>query len=484
MNSGSIRPNLIGGAWEPGEQTSLDLNPSDLDDVIGEFAQASDAQVDRAVACARAAAPGWATGSAQHKAEVLDRIASGIAERREDVARLLAREEGKTLAEARGEVARAVGSFKFYAQEALRVPGERLPAIRAGIDVEVTREPVGVVGVIAPWNFPIAIPAWKIAPALAYGNAVVFKPADLVPATAWALAEIIHASGLPAGCFNLVMGAGRSVGQRIVDHPDVDAISFTGSVAVGRRVLSAAVARGARVQVEMGGKNPLVVLADADLERAVDCTIQGAFFSTGQRCTATSRVIVDKRVHRAFRDRLLARMTELRVGHALDPASDIGPAVDRSQLETDLRYVAIGQAEGARLLVGGQPLEREHRGHYLSPALFDECDNAMRICREEIFGPVAALIVVDGYEQALAVANDTEFGLSAGICTGSLKFATHFKRHARAGLVMVNAPTAGVDYHAPFGGVKSSSHGAREQGRYAVDFYTTVKTAYTAWEFG
>jgi len=379
-----------------------------------------------------------------------------------------------------GEATRAGHIFKFFAGEALRLAGEKLPSVRPGIDVEVTREPIGVVGLITPWNFPIAIPAWKIAPALAYGNAVVFKPADLVPGCAWVLAEILAKSGVPAGVFNLVMGRGSVVGEALVNDPDVAAISFTGSVGTGRAIAAKAVARMAKVQLEMGGKNPLVVLDDADLPTAVNAATQGAYFSTGQRCTASSRLIVTAGIH----DRFVAAMTEklksLKIDDALTAGTDIGPVVDPSQLDQDLRYLEIGKSEGAKLVWGGERLKRAAEGYYLSPALFTEANNGMRVAREEIFGPVACVIRAKDYDEALALANDTEFGLCAGIVTTSLKHASHFKRHAQAGMVMVNLPTAGVDYHVPFGGRKGSSYGPREQGRYAAEFFTVVKTAYTA----
>jgi aldehyde dehydrogenase (NAD+) len=337
-----------------------------------------------------------------------------------------------------------------------------------------------VVGLITPWNFPVAVPAWKIAPALAFGNTVVFKPADLVPGCAWALAEIISRSGLPAGAFNMVLGKGRLIGEALVTHRSVAGISFTGSVEVGQSIARHCAARMAKVQLEMGGKNPLVVLDDADLPTAVNAAINGSFFSTGQRCTASSRLIVTEAIHDRFVRAMVERMASLKVDDALAPGTEIGPVVDQSQLEKDLAYVELGKKEGALLVAGGRPLERPKKGYYLAPALFTDATNAMRISREEIFGPVAGVIRVRDYEEALAVANDTPFGLSAGICTSSLKHASHFKRHAQAGMVMVNLPTAGVDYHVPFGGRKSSSYGSREQGRYAAEFYTTVKTCYIA----
>jgi acyl-CoA reductase-like NAD-dependent aldehyde dehydrogenase len=377
-------------------------------------------------------------------------------------------------------VGRAGQIFKFFAGEALRIPGEKIASVRPGLDVDVTREPLGVVGIITPWNFPIAIPAWKVAPALAYGNCVVLKPADLVPGSAWALADIIARSGLPAGVFNLVMGRGREVGQTLLDDTRVQAITFTGSVATGRRVAQSCVARLAKFQLEMGGKNPLVVADDADLAVAVNCAVQGAFYSTGQRCTASSRLIVTAGIHDRFVAALTEAMGKLNVGDAREKGVDIGPVVDPSQLEQDRNYIRIGQEEGATLAWGGAMVERRTRGHFLQPTLLTGASNTMRSSREEIFGPVASVIRVRDYDEALATANDTDFGLTAGICTTSLKLATHFKRNAQAGMVMVNVPTAGVDFHVPFGGRKGSSYGPREQGRYAAEFYTTVKTAYTA----
>ena len=472
--------NYIGGEWVAGASYSTNINPSDLSDSLGEYAQADAAQVSAAIAAAREAFPAWSTSGIQARADALDKVGSEILARREELGQLLAREEGKTLPESIGEVARAGNIFKFFAGECLRQSGELLASVRPGIAVEVTREPLGVIGLITPWNFPIAIPAWKIAPALAYGNCVVIKPADLVPGCAWALAEIISRAGFPAGVFNLVMGSGRVVGEALVNDKRVDGISFTGSVGVGRGIAAACVARGAKVQLEMGGKNPQVILDDADLKTAVELSVQSAFFSTGQRCTASSRLIVTAGIYDRFVAAMAERVGQLKVGHALKAGIDIGPVVSQAQLEQDLRYIDIGRDEGARLVTGGQRVSCETEGYFLAPTLFADSDAAMRISREEIFGPVANIVRVANYEEALAMANDTEFGLSAGIATTSLKYAQHFKRHAQAGMVMVNLPTAGVDYHVPFGGRKGSSYGPREQGRYAQEFYTTVKTSYIA----
>jgi alpha-ketoglutaric semialdehyde dehydrogenase len=477
-----MHDNYINGEWTQGARASRNINPSDTRDVVGEYAQADAAQTGAAIAAAQAAFPAWSLSTPQQRFDLLDAVGSEILARRAELGDLLAREEGKTLPEAVGEVARAGNIFKFFAGEALRPGGEMLPSVRPGIGVEITREPLGVVGIITPWNFPIAIPAWKIAPALAHGNCVVFKPADLVPGSAWALADILSRSGLPKGVFNLVMGRGTEVGATLLDDARVNGITFTGSVATGQRVAAACVARMAKFQLEMGGKNPMVVLDDADLDVAVNCAVQSGFFSTGQRCTASSRVIVTEGIHDRFVAAVVARMKALKIDDARKAGTDIGPVVDDRQLAQNLDYVRIAQGEGAQLAWGGQARDRNadgQPGFFMTPALFTETSAAMRINREEVFGPVVSVLRVRGYDEALAVANDTPFGLASGIATTSLKHATHFKRHSQAGMVMVNLPTAGVDYHVPFGGRKGSSYGPREQGRYAAEFYTTVKTAYT-----
>jgi len=473
--------NFIAGEWIAAAEQAPDINPSNTGEVVGEFPRATKADADRAIAAAKAAFPAWSRSTPQERHDALKRIGDAILARKDELGAILSREEGKTLPEGIGEVVRAGQIFLFFSGEALRQSGDILGSVRPGVGVEVTREAVGVIGLITPWNFPAAIPAWKIAPALCYGNTVVLKPAELVPATAHALAEIIAQAGLPAGVFNLVMGRGSVVGEAMLASPDVAAISFTGSVATGRKLAATCVAASPmkKVQLEMGGKNPFVILDDADLKVAVETSVNGAFFSTGQRCTASSRLIVTDGIHDAFVAAMVERLQGLKVDDALKAGTHIGPVVDQSQLEQDLSYIKIGKDEGATLAFGGNQLKRETPGFFLEPALFTGVANSMRIAREEIFGPVAAVVRVKNYEEALAAANDTEFGLSAGICTTSLKYASHFKRNAEAGMVMVNLPTAGVDYHVPFGGRKGSSYGPREQGRYAAEFYTTVKTAYT-----
>jgi acyl-CoA reductase-like NAD-dependent aldehyde dehydrogenase len=473
--------NFIGGEWVEAKDKAPDLNPSNTKDVVGEFPRASAADAEKAIAAAKAAFPAWSRSSIQERHDILKKIGDEIIARKDELGKLLSREEGKTLAEGVGETVRAGQIFQFFAGECVRMAGEKIASTRPGVDVEITREPLGVIGMITPWNFPIAIPAWKIAPALAYGNCVVLKPADLVPASAHALSEIIVKAGIPAGVFNLVMGRGSVVGEAILKSKDVTAISFTGSVPTGRKIAATCVESNPmkKVQLEMGGKNPMVVLDDADLKTAVEASVNGAFFSTGQRCTASSRLIVTKGIHDKFVDAMAERMKTLVIDDALKAGTHIGPVVDQSQLDQNLSYLKIGQGEGAKLKAGGELLNRDTPGFFMAPALFTDVTNKMRVAREEIFGPVATVIAAKDYDEALAIANDTEFGLSAGICTTNLKYASHFKRNSEAGMVMVNLPTAGVDYHVPFGGRKGSSYGPREQGRYAQEMYTVVKTAYT-----
>ncbi|WP_421759343.1 aldehyde dehydrogenase family protein [Devosia sp.] len=474
-----LHKNLINGEWV-GSDGIDNINPSNTNEVVGVYARASVQDTLDAIAAAKAAFPAWSRSGIMQRWEVLSKTAHEILARREELGMLLSREEGKTLAEGIGEATRAGQIFEFFAGEALRLSGESVPSVRPGVGVEMTREAVGVVGIITPWNFPIAIPAWKIAPAICYGNTVVFKPADLVPGCSWAIVDILHRNGLPKGVLNLVMGKGSVVGQTMLDSRDIAAQTFTGSVGTGRRVAEASVKVMRKFQLEMGGKNPTIVLDDADLKVAVESTAQSAFYSTGQRCTASSRLIVTEGIHDKFVAALTERIRNLKVGDAISKETEIGPVVDAGQLKQDTDYIEIGKGEGARLVVGGDLVKRDNPGFFLQPALFTEVNNNMRIAREEIFGPVAAVIKVKDYEEALAVANDTEFGLSAGIVTTSLKYATHFKRNAEAGMVMVNVPTAGVDFHVPFGGRKGSSYGPKEQGKYAAEFFTQVKTAYTA----
>ncbi|MEM6588829.1 MAG: aldehyde dehydrogenase family protein [Pseudomonadota bacterium] len=472
--------NHIAGDWVDGESTIENRNPSDLNDMIGHFAQANNAQLSDAIAAARAAQIEWAAYGIERKQAVLMDIGNEMMARAEELGTLLSREEGKPLAEGKGEVYRAGQFFTYYAHETLRQLGENADSVRPGIEVDVRREPVGTVAVISPWNFPTATASWKIAPALAFGNAVIWKPANITPASAVALTEIIARQDIPAGLFNLVMGAGSSVGQALVESPKINAISFTGSVPVGRGIAQAAVGNFTKLQMEMGSKNALAVMEDGDLDIAVAVALGGAFGGTGQKCTASSRLIVHEAVHDAFVDKLVAGAKAMKVGHALGESTQMGPVVSQQQLDENLAYVELGKSEGAELACGGTRLEMETDGYYMSPGVFLNTTNTMRINREEMFAPLTSVIKVGSYDEALAVVNDTEFGLTSGIVTRDLARATHFQRNAETGVVTVNLPTAGTDYHVPFGGRGQSSYGPREQGTYAKEFYTTVKTAYIA----
>ena len=469
--------NLIDGEWVTSDDKSTNINPANVEEVIGLYARASASDVSDAAKAAHIASETWRYSSPQIRADLLEKIASAILSRKDEIGRLLAREEGKTLPEAVGETVRAAQIFKFFSGEALRVTGDALASVRPDMDVEVTREPLGTIGIITPWNFPIAIPAWKIAPALAYGNTVLFKPADLTPGCGHMLASIIHQAGCPKGVFNLVMGRGSVVGEAMVENPLINGISFTGSVPIGRALAVKAAEHMKKLQLEMGGKNPMVVMDDADLDVSIPVCINGAFFSTGQRCTASSRLLVHEKIYDDFVMKLSSETKKLTVGDPLEDGIAIGPVVSENQLKGNLDYVALAQQEGADV-VGGERLNLSTNGFFQSPAIFLNATNEMRIAQEEIFGPCATVIKIGNIDDAIETANNTQFGLSAGICTSSLRNAREFKRRSRAGMVMVNVPTAGVDYHVPFGGTKGSSYGAREQGRYAIEFYTSVKTSY------
>ena len=469
---------LIGGEWVGGDARIESLNPSDTRDIVARAPGDDGTAMRAAIAAAVGAFPSWSEASPEARSDVLDRAGTLILERRNQLGLLLAREEGKTLPEGIGEVTRAGRIFKFFGGEALRRTGVTVDSTRPGVECATYRQPLGVFGLISPWNFPIAIPAWKSAPALAFGNTVVLKPASLTPAIAAAMAEIVQEAGAPKGVFNLVFG-GSAAGTALVQDPRVAGISFTGSQSVGTGIGKLAMDRQARIQMEMGGKNPLVVLDDADLDRAVMCALDGAFFASGQRCTASSRIIVTAGIYDRFVAALTAKVAALRVGDALDADTKIGPVASQAQLDTVLSYIDIAAKEGARRAAGGERLQLEKPGYYVSPALLVDTKPNMRVNCEEIFGPVASVVRVKDYEEALAAANAGEFGLSAGICTTSLKHAHHFTRHVRAGVTMVNLPTAGIDYHVPFGGTRKSSYGPREQGAAAVEFYTQMKTAYT-----
>jgi aldehyde dehydrogenase (NAD+) len=470
--------NYIAGEWVAGDAAIENRNPSDLSDVIGHYAQASSAQLDAALDAAHSAQREWAAYPLERKQNVLMAIGNELMARAEELGTLLSREEGKPFAEGKGEVFRAGQFFTYYAAEILRQIGDTADSVRPGVEIDVRREPVGVVAVISPWNFPTATASWKIAPALAFGNAVIWKPANLTPASAHALTEIISRQDIPKGLFNLVMGSGGSVGQRLVESPAVNAISFTGSVPVGKGIAAAAIQNLTKVQMEMGSKNALAVMDDADLDLAVTLALGGAFGGTGQKCTASSRLVVHEGIHDAFIEKLVAGAQAMVVDHALKDGTQIGPVVSEGQLAENLAWVEKGRAEGAELACGGERLNRDTEGYYMSPGVFLNTTNQMEINREEMFAPLTSVIKVGSYDEALSVVNDTRFGLTSGIVTQSLARATHFRRNARTGVVTVNLPTAGTDYHVPFGGRGESSYGAREQGSYAAEFYTTVKTAY------
>jgi len=468
---------VIAGRAVPGVEERPNVNPSDTSDVLAEASAADADMAQWAIDAAREALPVWSGTTPWERSVVLDRAGSEVMARADELGDLLAREEGKTLPEARGEVIRAGQILKYYAGAVMQPQGLALDSVRPGIEITVTREPVGVVSVITPWNFPIAIPAWKIAPALAYGNTVVFKPADLVPASAWELVDILNRAGLPPGALNLLLGRGSVLGP--VMTTGVDAITFTGSVATGSGIAKSTVGSGARLQLELGGKNPLVVTDRADLDLAVECAMQGAFGSTGQRCTASSILVATAGIHDALVDAMQERMAAWTVGDARGEGVDMGPVVDPSQLAQDEDYLTIAREQGAHV-IGGERVESERDGHFLSPALAVGTSVEDRINVEEVFGPVMSVIRVDAFADALAAANASTMNLSAGIVTTDLAEAAHFRRHSKAGMVMVNLPTAGVDFHVPFGGRGQSSHGPREQGTAAIEFFTTSKTSYTA----
>lgn len=475
-----MKKNYIAGEWREATATTENINPSDTRDIIGHYAQASQDDAIDAIAAAKQASFGWSKISPLKRFEALDAIGTEMIARKDELGDMLAREEGKTLAEACGEAHKAGHLFKYFAAEVYRSDKDGYTSIRDNVDLHVRRHSIGVVGAITPWNFPLAIPAWKIAPALAYGNTVVFKPAEIVPGSAWLLSEIISRAGLPEGVFNLLMGSGREVGEAIVTSPDVAGVTFTGSTSVGKSIGAKVFQRGGKVQLEMGGKNPLIVLDDADLDMAVNCAIQGSYYSTGQRCTASSRLIVTEGIHDAFVEALIKKTESLVVGDARSPQTNIGPVSSELQLKTNESYLEIGKKEGAELVTGGERLSMDTPGHYLSPALFVGSNNQMQINRKEIFGPVAAVIPVTNYDEALLNANDSDFGLSAGIITKNIGIQNHFIDNIEAGMAQVNLATAGMDFHAPFTGKKGSSFGSPEKGSYCKEFFTGYKVVHAA----
>jgi len=468
---------LAGSEWLDG-RASEDRNPARPDEVVAEVRLADASGAARAVEAARAAFPAWRATPPPARGEILRRAAELLDARADDVGREFAREEGKTLAEAVGETRRAVAILRYYAAQTLEPDGETYPSASPVTLLYARREPVGVVLAVTPWNFPIAIPAWKIAPALAYGNTVVWKPAELTPLTSVRFLEALREAGLPDGVLNLVLGRGSEVGDALTGHPEVDAITFTGSNPVGRAIQRRATERGVKVQLELGGKNPAVVLADADLDLATLHVARGAFLSAGQKCTATSRVIVDRSVMGTFAERLAAVAREWKLGDPLDPETRVGPVVSRAALDSIVGYLERGRADGGRFLAGGGRAERLGDGYYVEPTVVEGLDAASPLVREEIFGPVAALLPAEGFGDALAQANDTVYGLSASLFTRDLGAALRFAQEVRAGVVKVNQESAGLEFQVPFGGMKESSSGSREQGKVARDFFTQWKTVY------
>ena len=469
--------NYIAGQWVEGTGSIKNINPSDTGDIIAEYSSSTNEQFEQAVQSAIVAQKEWEQVGIEKKSQILIKIGDELIKKSKEIGELLSREEGKPLAEGIGETARAGQQFQYYGSECLRLYGEKIPSTRPGFQVEISREPLGVIGIISPWNFPIAIPAWKAAPAMMCGNAVILKPASLTPASAIALTEIISNQDIPNGLFNLVLGSGGDIGNKIATHPDIVAITFTGSVEVGKKLYKDSSPMLKKMQMEMGSKNPLVVMDDADLKTAVACAANGAFGGTGQKCTASSRLIVHENIYKEFVNGLIDNIKNLKVGHALDEGTQMGPASNQSQYESNLKYVEVGKGE-AKLAYGGNPMNMRTPGYYMEPTLFVDGDNKSSINQEEMFGPIACVIPTKNLEDALEIANDTEFGLSSGIITQSLSKAEYFKQNIKTGVATVNLPTAGLDYHVPFGGRKASSFGPREQGTYARDFYSQVKTSY------
>ena len=468
----------INGEWVKGLGKSFaNINPSDTKDIISEYNECDSNQFNQAVEAAKKAQIEWASVGIEKKSNILINIGNELISKSKEIGELLSREEGKTLPEGIGEVARAGQQFQYYGAECLRMAGEKIPSTRPGYQVEITREPIGIIGIISPWNFPIAIPAWKAAPALMCGNAVILKPASLTPASAIALTEIIATQDLPAGLFNLIIGSGSGIGNQIATSPEIPAITFTGSVEVGKSLYADASPLLKKMQMEMGSKNPLVVLDDADLPTAINCAANGAYGGTGQKCTASSRIIVQEGIYKKFIEGLTDHISKIKVGHALEEGSQMGPASNQSQFESNLNYIEIGKKE-AKLAYGGNPMNMRTPGFYLEPTLFIDGDNKSQINREEMFGPIACVIPCKDIEHGLEIANDTEFGLSSAVITTSLAHAEFFKQNIKTGVAAVNLPTAGLDYHVPFGGRKASSFGLREQGTYAKEFYTQIKTSY------
>lgn len=478
----TIYRSFINGEWldSISGKTAPNINPANIKEIIGTTQLASREEARQAVEAAYNAFKRWKNTTAPARGRIIARAARLMEDNKEELAQVLTREEGKTIAEARGELTRAINVVEFCAGESRRMTGETIPSELPSNFAYTIKEPHGVVACITPWNFPIAIPAWKIAPALVAGNTVVFKPATITPGTAVRLTEIFNEAGLPAGVLNLVLGSGSEAGDEIVNHPAVRAISFTGSTETGLKLYEQVARRGVKVQAEMGGKNPVVVLEDCDMDLAVESTAQGAFGSTGQRCTATSRAVVVDKIADEFVEKIVQRAKSFRLGAGDDPNTDIGPSVDESQFNTVLKYIDIGREDGAALLCGGKRATGDglDKGLFVEPAVFDHVTPDMRIAREEIFGPVLSVLRVKDLDHAMTVANDSEYGLSSSIFTNDANSIYRFVDEIETGMTHINSPTTGGEAHIPFGGTKATGIGAREQGSTSLDFYTELKVVY------
>ncbi|WP_201712924.1 alpha-ketoglutaric semialdehyde dehydrogenase GucD [Rossellomorea arthrocnemi] len=474
--------NFINGEWTESASGNVQatLNPADRDDLVGYVQMSTKEEADNAVVVAKEAQKTWRKLAGSERGVFLYKAADILERRTNEIAECMTREMGKTLPEAKGETSRGVAILRYYAGEGMRKVGDVIPSTDSKALMFTSRVPLGVLGVITPWNFPVAIPIWKMAPALIYGNTVVLKPAQEAAVTAAKIIECFEEAGFPKGVVNFVTGSGSVIGQALTDHPDVNGITFTGSDSVGKSIGLSALARGAKYQLEMGGKNPVIVAADADLDLAVEATISGAFRSTGQKCTATSRVIVEAKVYEDFKERLVAKTKDITIGNGLKDGVWLGPCASEGQMKTVLSYIEKGKQEGARLLTGGKQLTGDgyEKGYFVEPTIFDNATSSMTIAQEEIFGPVIALIQVNTLEDGLAIANDVQYGLSASIFTSNISSMLSFIDEMEAGLVRINAESAGVELQAPFGGMKQSSSHSREQGEAAKEFFTSIKTVF------
>ncbi|MEW5978164.1 MAG: aldehyde dehydrogenase family protein [Acidobacteriota bacterium] len=474
--------NFVAGEWvnSSSGKTFDSTNPANIDDVVARYQSSTAEDVRNSFEVALKAQSSWASVPAPHRGTILMRAAELLEKRADSVAVEMTREEGKTLPEAKGEVARAVNIFRYFGGEGARLCGETVPSEREGVFAFTFRKPLGVVTLLTPWNFPIAIPAWKMAPALVAGNAVVIKPASLAPLCTIRLIEALSEAGLPKGVVNMVTGSGSAIGHELISNAAVNAVSFTGSCEVGGAIQEKTVSRGVKTQLEMGGKNPTIVLADADLNMAADIVVNGAFFSTGQKCTATSRAIIEEAVFPEFVEILAEKTRKLRVGNGLEKGVDIGPCVDEAQMNTVLGYIEVGKKEGAKILCGGHRLTGPtyDKGYFVEPTIFSEVAPSMKLAQEEIFGPVLAVMSAKDADAAIDLANSVKFGLSASLISNQLNKVFSYINRIEAGLIIVNLPSAGVEYQMPFGGTKASSSGFREQGSVAIDFYSELRTVY------